>query len=127
LGEYAWSNNYRTLPFFWVNSAKKYIFVVSQAKIAKSMDELPDADRLLNKSNINSKFEGIIQDGTKDSYFGKLKPAQCEIKIDKGIQCAYNLIRGVSKLYYGVFVQIDTSQIIIIWRQKLSATSRRRQ
>jgi methionyl-tRNA formyltransferase len=64
-------------------------------------------------------FKGIIQDRTKGSYFGKLKLSQCEIKIEKGIRSAYNLIRGVSKPYYGAFVQIDVSQIIIIWRAEI--------
>jgi methionyl-tRNA formyltransferase len=55
---------------------------------------------------------------TEGSYFGKLKPEQCEIKIADGIRRAYNLIRGVSKPYFGAYIYNENKKIII-WRAEI--------
>jgi methionyl-tRNA formyltransferase len=52
------------------------------------------------------------------SYYGKLRLEQCEIKIAKGIRHAYNLIRGVSKPYYGAYLYYENENIII-WRAEI--------
>ena len=52
------------------------------------------------------------------SYYGKLRPEQCEIQIAQGIKYAYNLIRGVSKPYYGAYLYYE-SEKIIIWRAEI--------
>jgi len=44
-----------------------------------------------------------------------LKPEQCEIIIEKGVKQAYNLIRGVSKPYYGAYI-LNENKKIIIWQ-----------
>jgi methionyl-tRNA formyltransferase len=43
----------------------------------------------------------IKQDINEGSYYGRLKESQCNIEIEKGIEMAYNLIRGVSMPYIG--------------------------
>lgn len=43
----------------------------------------------------------ITQITLKGSYFGKLREEQCTININTGFLDAYNLIRGVSKPYFG--------------------------
>lgn len=52
------------------------------------------------------------------SYYGKLCLEQCEIQISKGIKHAYNLIRGVSKPYYGAYLDYENENIII-WRAEI--------
>ncbi|MDR2423212.1 MAG: methionyl-tRNA formyltransferase, partial [Prevotellaceae bacterium] len=46
-------------------------------------------------------YRGEKQDVNAGSYYGKLKPEQCEIHIEKGVRAIYNLIRGVSMPYHG--------------------------
>jgi methionyl-tRNA formyltransferase len=64
--------------------------------------------------------KGEKQQTTAGSYFGKLKPEQCEINVSKGIKSAYNLIRGVSLPYHGAYIQIDNKKLII-WQAEIIA------
>ncbi|WP_299120271.1 methionyl-tRNA formyltransferase [uncultured Winogradskyella sp.] len=56
-----------------------------------------DAIKLLAEQ----KVEPSPQHKSKGSYYGKLKKDQCHINLNNGYVSAYNLIRGVSKPYFG--------------------------
>jgi methionyl-tRNA formyltransferase len=43
----------------------------------------------------------IVQKHLPGSYYGRLKPSDCEIHTDMSISTAFNLIRGVSYPYFG--------------------------
>jgi len=49
-----------------------------------------------------------------------LRLEQCEIQIVKGIKRAYNLIRGVSKPYYGAYLYYENKKIII-WKAEIAS------
>ena len=66
-----------------------------------------DAIKLLT----NKEFTPITQSNLKGSYFGKLQKNDCAIKLNMSCKEVINLIKGVSKPYFGAF--IDN---IIIWK-----------
>jgi methionyl-tRNA formyltransferase len=69
--------------------------------------------------------KGIKQNAEEGSYYGRLKPIQCEILMEKGVRSAYNLVRGVSTPYCGAFLRCKENQIskeqniLRIWEAKI--------
>ncbi len=59
----------------------------------------------------NSQFIPFKQSALEGSYYGKLKRNQCQISLEKTQMQTMNLIRAVSKPYFGAF--FDN---IIIWK-----------
>ncbi len=53
-------------------------------------------------NRLKSKNESFIDQSTREgSYYGKLKDEHCQIDLNKGHLENYNLIRGVSRPYFG--------------------------
>ena len=61
------------------------------------------------------KFTLMKQSHLKGSYYGKLKKEQCRIDLSKSRDQIMNLIRGVSKPYYGAYLED-----IIIWKARFA-------
>jgi len=61
------------------------------------------------------KFTPIKQSHLKGTYYGKLKRKQCRIELSKSRNQIINLIRGVSKPYYGAYLED-----IIIWKARIA-------
>ena len=66
---------------------------------------------------MDSSFIPIKQSHLTGSYFGKLKEYECQILLDKSKNDIFNLIRGVSKPYFGAY--IDNLRI---WKAHLANT-----
>jgi len=62
--------------------------------------------------------QGVKQDKTVGSYYGKLKPTQCKIDTHGSVKNAYNLIRGVSMPYHGAYIEMDDA-FFIIWKAEV--------
>ena len=79
------------------------------SKIYKSI--IVDAIRLTQQKH----FSPIKQSSLEGSYYGKLKKHQCQISIENSCSQTINLIRGVSKPYFGAFIDD-----LIIWRAHIA-------
>lgn len=60
-------------------------------------------------------FIPVKQSSMEGSYYGKLKRHQCQISFNSTCKQVYNLIRGVSKPYFGAYISD-----IIIWKAHLA-------
>jgi len=78
-------------------------------KIYKSI--IVDAIKLTQQKH----FKPIKQSFLEGSYYGKLKKDQCQISLESSCSQTMNLIRGVSKPYFGAFIDD-----LIIWRAHIA-------
>ena len=78
-------------------------------KIYKSI--IVDAINLTQQEH----FKSIKQSFLEGSYYGKLKKNQCQISLENSCSQTINLIRGVSKPYFGAFIDD-----LIIWRAHIA-------
>ncbi|MCX6271427.1 MAG: methionyl-tRNA formyltransferase [Bacteroidetes bacterium] len=85
------------------------------SKIYKSI--VVDAIRLIDQEQ----FTPIKQSHLPGSYYGKLKKDQCRINLNSSRFQILNLIRGVSKPYFGAFLDD-----MIIYRAHLATNSERK-
>ena len=76
-----------------------------------------DAIKLLN----NNDFIPLKQSHLKGSYYGKLKRQQCKIDLNKSCIQNYNLIKGVSRPYYGAYISD-----LIIWKAHIATLEEER-